>query len=68
MKRSGECTPIVGCSDDGGFHALKRTPATNWPGTPVGVIGSVRPLQVMACRSGTKPVARACSRSTDEST
>ena len=34
-KVSGACTSMVGCSADGSFHALKRTPATYSPERPV---------------------------------
>ncbi len=36
-KTSGACTPMVGCSAEGGLQARKRTPATYSPGMPVGL-------------------------------
>ena len=55
-KVSGACTSMVGCSADGSFHALKRTPATYSPDRPVGSSGMRRPLQATTWRAGLKPV------------
>ena len=43
-------------------------PATNSPGWPVGVIGTMRPFTAMAWRWSLRRVAFTCRRSTDEST
>jgi hypothetical protein len=67
-KVSGAWTSIVGCSADGSFHALKRTPATYSPGRPVAVSGTSRPLQATAWRAALKPSTLTCNRSTEEST
>ena len=65
---SGAWASMLGCSADGNFQALKRTPATNSPGRPVGVIGTTRPLHAIAWRWSFRRVAFTCRRSTDEST
>ena len=53
---------------DGGFQALKRTPATASPNVAGRRHRQLRPLQVTTWRPGTRPVAFTCSRSTEEST